>query len=531
MALLSVRHVLTVAVLLLAGLQAGSGQDLQLQYDFFTGDVTYFRYYVDGKTYQTTDNTVGKGARVVVRVVNLNQNIYSVNSLSTGRPIELPPGTVDLLEALREARKASVDPSVSPSRDRWDVRLAAAQARQTEAARHASRALAAGARNATDVSVVAKGMMSRIKGQEGQFRAALARFYTTVDQVVGRAAPLRGLLEATAESRNMTETAVKRQVIDLLQTVLGDAPQGRTAGFSVGDIVKYSSAGYSTMSTALSDVEKIFIELDESYEQMLALVEKYPSALGIVVSDTSVSNGFIPVERWIQNDHRREVVDRLESAIGMLDHLRNPWNNYFQEIAELYSAIQAMSFNYQFEVVANDDEVSVPIHIHDRGTRAERARGDAIRLVASRQYNVPVVGGWKVNTSIGISGSYFFRHQVEYGLVDGKISSGLIDRFTPAAAAFIHLYRRTAGPVTIGPVFGIGMSLNHLRAAQFMLGGSIVMGESDRVMISAGMMGGQVEKLSPGYYEGSAIVGSSVPTEEGFDVGLFVGMSYGLFGR
>lgn len=531
MAFFSPRHLLTGIVFSLVVVSATTAQDLLLQYDFFTGDVSYYRYYVDGKTYQTVENTVGRGSRVVVRVINLNQNIYSVNSLSTGRPIELPERSINLLTSLVDARRAAYVSASAPTRDRWETRLESSRLRSEMARRSPRRSSGSGGAVDMDVSSVARSLMARIRGQEGAFQASLAKFHATVDQTVGRAAPLGGLLESAAESRNMAEAAVKRQVIEILQSVLGDAPQGRPSGFSVADIVKYSSNAYGSMSSALNDVEKLYIELDESYEQMLALVEKYPSALGIAVSDTTMNGGFVPVERWIQNDHRNEIRARLDHAIGMLDALRAAWNDYFREIAELYTAIQAMSFNYQYEVVATEDRVSIPIEIHDRGARAERARGDAVRLVASRLYTVPVVGGWKINTSIGVAGGYFFRHQITYGLLDGRITSAVINRFTPMGAALVHLYHRNAGPVAFGPTIGIGLSLNDLRALQFMLGGSLVMGDQEHIVLSAGMLGGQVAKLSPGFSIGSTVNGSTIPTEAGFDVGLFVGMSYGLFGR
>lgn len=525
------RHLLTGFAAWLAALSTAAAQDLLLQYDFFTGDVSYFRYYVDGKTYQTVENTVGQGSRVVVRVVNLNQNIYSVNALSTGRPIELPERRTNLLTALSDARKAALTATPQPTRDRWDMRLDAARARDEADRRAYGGTVGGGAQRSTDISTIAKGMMARIHGQENAFHKAVAKYYSTIDQIISRAAPLASLLEATAESRNLSEAALKRQVIDILQSALGDAPQGRTAGFSISDIIKYSGTGYSVMSSALEDVQKLYIELDASYEQMLALVEKYPSALGIAVSDTSVNGGFVPVARWIQNDHRTEMINQLIRATSVLDHLRPEWNNYFREIAELYTAIQAMSFSYQYEIPAVGDRVNVKIDIHDHGTRIERARGDGVRLVSSRQYEIPVVGGWKINASLGMAGSYFFHHQNGFGIVDGRITSALIDRFTPSAAAYFHIYRRSASPVTFGPTIGAGMALNRLHAAQFMLGGSLVLGDGEQMVITTGMIGGQVAKLAPGYTIGSPFTGNTVPTEEGFDVGLFVGMSYSLFGR
>lgn len=524
------RHVLTGIAVCVVAASTAAAQDLLLQYDFFTGNVSYFRYYVDGKTYQTMENTVGSGSRVMVRVVNLNQNIYSVNSLSTGRPIELPERRTNLLIALADARKAAVATTPVPSRDRWDVRIGAARAGNAGDRRAYPGTFGATARG-VDVSTIAKGLMARIQGQESSFHTALARFYSTVDQTISKAAPLGSLLEASAESRNLSEAAIKRQVVDVLQTVLGDGPQGRTSGFSIGDIIKYSASGYGTMSSALDDVQKEYIQLDASYEQMLALVEKYPSALGIAVSDTSINGGFVPVERWIQNDHRTEMINHLIRATSLLDQIRPEWNNYFREIAELYTAIQAMAFSYQYEIPAIGDRVGVKIEIHDHGTRAERARGDGARLVSSRLYEVPVVGGWKVNASLGMAGSYFFHHQNGFGVVDGRIASALVDRFTPSAAAYFHLYRRSASPITFGPTIGAGMALNRLHAAQFMLGGSLILGDGEQMVITGGMIGGQVAKLAPGYLVGSPAIGNSIPTEEGFDVGLFVGMSYTLFGR
>lgn len=508
------------------------GQDLLLQYDYVSGDVGFFRYYIDGKTFQTTENTVGFGARLVVKVVNVNQNIYSVNSISTGRAIAASSERVDLLGAVANARKMRPQvvaaAEMYPSRDRasGDNDIKPGQRRRAPAARPRIRA----SNVPSEIVTAARELMTKIAKQEHGFYGGLQKYNNVVDQTIQRAAPLVELLEAAAEARNASEALVKRRVTEALQIVLPDNPQNKTAGYNVGDIMKYASSGYSTMSDALNTLQNLYIDLDASYEQMLALATKYPEARGIMISDTSAGNTFIRVDNWVQETHRNQVRYDLQGAISLLESVEQSWTDYFRNVAEVYSAIQDMSFSYQYEVVATGDHVDVEIKIHDRGTRQERLRGEGIHLVSNRSYAIPVNGGWKMNTSLGLAGNYYFHNQSTFSVrPDNQIAEASIDRFTPALTAMLHLYRRSAGAITFGPAVGLGLTFNESKGASILLGGSAILGESERLVATLGLLGGEVTKLTPGYQIGSQANPAIPITTTGFDYGIFFGMSYNIF--
>jgi hypothetical protein len=140
----------------------------------------------------------------------------------------------------------------------------------------------------------------------------------------------------------------------------------------------------------------------------------------------------------------------------------------------------------------------------------------------------------KINVSIGISFSGYFKQPQSYYLQDTIIRSENADAFLPIITSFFHFYPQSAGNVSIGGNFGIGIPLTNSENGQslsFFLGPSFIIGKGQRIVLSTGVMGGKVQQLAQGLEVGDKLLPfSPVPTKSAYELGYFLGVSFNISG-
>ena len=101
--------------------------------------------------------------------------------------------------------------------------------------------------------------------------------------------------------------------------------------------------------------------------------------------------------------------------------------------------------------------------------------------------------------------------------------------------SFIHFYAPSRKAVTVAGSFGIGFPLGggeNLQSISFFLGPSLLFGNSERIVLNAGIMGGKVERLSQGYKLGDYYTSDAnqAPTASVYELGYYLGISFNLSG-
>lgn len=158
------------------------------------------------------------------------------------------------------------------------------------------------------------------------------------------------------------------------------------------------------------------------------------------------------------------------------------------------------------------------------------------RVLQLAPLSVPVYGGFKVNASVGIGFGRFFKQPERYFVQDDVIRAESGDRFTPIITSFFHFYWQSAGNVSFGGSFGIGLpivSSNESQSASFFLGSSLYLGRRERLVLTTGLMGGRVTRLANGLEVNDVIDlgGGVLPIYNPYELGYFVGLSFNLFGQ
>ncbi|MEZ4935601.1 MAG: hypothetical protein R2788_26125 [Saprospiraceae bacterium] len=208
-------------------------------------------------------------------------------------------------------------------------------------------------------------------------------------------------------------------------------------------------------------------------------------------------------------------------------------NDDIQRLAALryeYEAIAANDFSETFRMDADGDHTLIKVRLLPKDSTG---RTDPQAAVEFPPLKIPVFGGLKINTSIGLSFGKFFDQPYSYFVKDSLIARQEMDQFTPMLTSFFHFYPQSNGQVSVGGSFGIGLPIagnDGQQSISFFLGPSLIIGKGERIVVSTGLMGGRKEKLANAYLVGDSFSSEidNVPTYSRYEMGFYFGLSFNL---
>jgi hypothetical protein len=195
-----------------------------------------------------------------------------------------------------------------------------------------------------------------------------------------------------------------------------------------------------------------------------------------------------------------------------------------------YEAISVNDFSHTYRTEATNDITSLELEFTLKDSLEYTG---AKRLIRVSPIKVPVFGGLKINTSVGLSFGQFFDKPQSYFLREDKIQAQSQDSFLPMLTSFFHFYSQAPKSTSLGGALGIGFPLNGADGFQtitFFLGPSLIFGKGQRIVLTGGIMGGRVERLSQGFEVGDSFTSEAdiVPVHHPYELGIFLGLSFNL---
>jgi hypothetical protein len=211
-------------------------------------------------------------------------------------------------------------------------------------------------------------------------------------------------------------------------------------------------------------------------------------------------------------------------------------NEDIQQLVALryeYEAIAANDFFETFRLDAEGDQTVIKAQLLPKDSAGNVNNQNVIDLVSLK---IPVHGGLKINTSVGLSFGQFFNRPVSYFVQDSTIKAQDLDEFTPMLTSFFHFYLQSPRQCTIGGSLGVGLPIvggNGQQSIHFFFGPSLIIGQGERVVITGGVLGGRKERLANGYEVGDQFASdfSAVPTTSNYELGFFLGLSFNLLSK
>jgi hypothetical protein len=246
-----------------------------------------------------------------------------------------------------------------------------------------------------------------------------------------------------------------------------------------------------------------------------------------------------PVDNASGQKFIREMIDFQVKSRGVRDQIKDftakPTSlgelPSVQEMAELQlklAEVISNDFTHHTTIQPTADQVNLGIKL-----QRKTADIDKPELVKERNLRLEVRGGMKVHASAGLSFGRFFEQGQSYSVNNGVIAGEDDGAFTPSLATFLHFHGYRGQKATIGGTFGAGfpmLSAGDGQSVEFFLGPSLMLGAAQKLVISAGIKGGRVQRLAKGYEVGDVFDANfgDIPTTGKYALGLFLGASFNL---
>ena len=215
-----------------------------------------------------------------------------------------------------------------------------------------------------------------------------------------------------------------------------------------------------------------------------------------------------------------EVLDLLMKEYSK-EKIRGDYLSAFNR----YDRIKHADFKINYSVNGEQDFTTLTINFLDANVADSANAGGVLK---TRKLNIPTRGGLRINSSAGMSFLRFFNGHQSYSSTGGIVGEHTGDAFKPSLNTMFHFYKQTPSPVAVGGSFGFGVPIEGEKDFMYLLGGSVIFGKTQRVILNIGAFGGKLEKLD-GIGVGDAIPeGSIVPTTRIFDFGAYVGLTFNI---
>lgn len=309
--------------------------------------------------------------------------------------------------------------------------------------------------------------------------------------------------------------------------------------------IRYSFAKRKGEKISLDDVideGKKKNDLEKTIKEFKVASKDYKS---ITTQWLAYSMGLKLINSDLQDDQLSYIYTTTDSIVSALNKntaemqnidLEAPLTNYdpsenrktMSTLRKVYEELQSNNFTHTFTPIqAEGDEVVIEIDFLQKNALNEFEQTKTLKQ------RIAVSGGWNISGGMGLAFGKFNNPTHKYSVVNNTIIQDENDQFIPVVVSFAHFYRRTLSSINIGGSFGVGLPIfggNSVQSASYFLGPTLIIGEKQRILITGGVMGAKVSRLSGGFQHGDSFDSFSdiLPMTEKYEMGYFLGVSYNV---
>jgi hypothetical protein len=513
---------LKLVFLLAVSCQLLSAQDLHVYFDAYTDSVYYMQ---NGKAIDKP--IVRKGSNVMLHIQNYNNYLYKVSVVTPKGSADVaqskPFSLANLLPAGGSANSlfmGSGSPIAGISLPGLDLtKGSGAGSGEAEMKRQAAiRELKAYETKLSTAYTEMKSLNTEISSIQNKVQTALE-----AQQVQTLAA---NEIQNLRYNPNLEPRQIKKLSKEYLKTIFTEEDPSE---LTLSDVLKKSDAGGELKSLKANYAEKVdafgsIVDSVQTYVTVISLPKFNFDGSGIEnlreKSDAAATTAAANLKSYKTNVKELDTISVKSLDVQTLANLRTT-----------YLTIMENDFSKTYRHTANSDNLNLELVFTP--IDPDKVKGIASQKIAPIQLSV--YGDLRINASLGVGFGQFFTRPQNYYVRDTFIRSTDKDAFTPFLTSFVHFYRQSKGSASLGGSFGVGIPLggkNGLENISFFLGPSLVLGRGERIVLSAGLMGGKVDQLTNGDAIGDRFTedSSKLTTESQYQLGMFVGISFNLMG-
>lgn len=222
-------------------------------------------------------------------------------------------------------------------------------------------------------------------------------------------------------------------------------------------------------------------------------------------------------------------------------------------VHKMYNDIVNTDYTYQYSMLAGNKDVRLNLNFKRSPLMIEtveklNATGDdetsemeeidsatAAQVVTSEIFSIPVMEGIQIGNSMGLSFSYIGPQRKEYFFQNDSILSESNDiRIVPLVNSMLNFYKRSNSSLKFGGSVGVGVAVQEKLQMHYMFGLSCVLGQSERIVLSTGLILSPVERLTKGYRVGEVYLNkeiNDVDLKTVYLPGYYFSISFALSGK
>lgn len=303
----------------------------------------------------------------------------------------------------------------------------------------------------------------------------------------------------------------------------------------------FSKSGEQIKAEARELVKKALGTDNLTVMNTVTMGKQYTKELSSVMENLDALNALLQQqlptvnpEARVEGKTFREIASKAGSSHAALQKLsalqqKNP-NFLLDEIVEtgtLFREINNASFQFTYALNAEPDLTHLKLELYPK------AGGEAKDTLV-QYFQLNGKKNLKIRNSVGVAFTYFTANNTHYFVgADSVINKSGKDLFSPLVSTFIHFYTGNATGFKWGGTFGMGIPLaGEKKDVNFLLGLTTAFGPNEPILLSFGLSGAKVNKLTKGYVLGgkSNTLDETKLVTQGYDVGGFVSVTFNLSG-
>ncbi|MCU0348942.1 MAG: hypothetical protein MUC59_18530 [Saprospiraceae bacterium] len=383
-----------------------------------------------------------------------------------------------------------------------------------------------------DTAAISKSLGSSLGwASVGQANAMMAEISAVL-------AELNGMHEAI---KAIEKSATVSQIAELNVTLLRQQPNLRPSLVQQMCREYYEAVFKKTPGEAVSLNDLLAWQaMPKSYA---LLQQQMKSKQGELISKIAVLEGIsqtfasLPMTSTSSQQYYRELLAFQSKSKGVRDQITDYTARpasledlpTLEEMAELQLELaEVISNDFTYHTTLQPLSDQVVLHMKLQRNAAD---GEEMQVVKERNLRLEVRGGLKVRASAGVGFGQFFEPAQTFTTSEGVIVADDEGFFSPSIVSFLNFHGYRGQKATLGGTFGAGFPLisnGDGQSFEFYLGPSLMLGASQKLVISTGLKGGRVQRLAKGYELGDLFDTSfgDIPTAGKYELGLFLGLSF-----
>ncbi|HLT52970.1 MAG TPA: hypothetical protein VKZ97_03745, partial [Flavobacteriaceae bacterium] len=224
---------------------------------------------------------------------------------------------------------------------------------------------------------------------------------------------------------------------------------------------------------------------------------------------------------------------QLQNLMTSLNESSANTSQNLQKIKELYTTLEASSFEQTYDYTLEADKVNIELKFVQSDFAEASDSDNEQTTVKTRNLKLFSKGGFKINTSVALTLNNFGDKAKDFYInEDSVIGEDIDDAFVPNLSTMINFYPVMGENFNLGGSFGLSIPISsELKGVNFLFGPSLFLGSNSRLSISGGVAYGPVTKLTNGLEVGDETQVFDIDnyTKNVYDFGYFFGVSFSLF--